>query len=150
MRTAIDVEANSVHRTANTYPATSASTPTTTLKALTSARKAVVGSALIDARTGKLPAAGGKSVPLAGVDVAGRAAEVLDANGTAPATTTRGTAVPAAADSGLPATAARAAKAGPDTDGSGSLLGAATGSRRTVAGWAQVASATGPGSTDDL
>ncbi|MFJ9480800.1 HAMP domain-containing protein [Streptomyces mirabilis] len=216
MRTAIDVEASSVHRTANTYPATSASTPTTTLKALTSAKKAVVGSVLLDTRTGKLLAAGGKSVPLAGVDITrtasgndvlrprlvtsngtrellyfakvtvpaqqddanqdqlvnradrqwllvvsevlpalttfgdGRTAAVLDASGTALATTTRGTAAPAAADSGLPATAARAAKAGPDTDGSGSLLGATTGSRRTVAGWAQVASATGPGSTDDL
>ncbi|MFD8724934.1 HAMP domain-containing protein [Streptomyces sp. NPDC059629] len=217
MRTAIDVEAGSVHRAANTYPATSTSTPTTTLKALTSARKAVVGSALLDARTGKLLAAGGKSVPLAGVNIAGtasghgvipprlvtaggtrellyfakltvpaqqddanqdqlvnrpdrqwllavsevlpvlttygdgRTAKVLDASGTALATTSRGTAAPAAADSGLPATAARAAKeSGSDTDASGSLLGTTTGSRRTVAGWAQVASATGPGSTDDL
>ncbi|MEV5957604.1 cache and HAMP domain-containing protein [Streptomyces sp. NPDC051987] len=217
MRTAIDVEASSVHRTANTYPATSASTPATTLKALTSARKAVVGSALLDARTGRLLAAGGKSVPLAGVDVArtasghgvlrprlvtengtrellyfakvtvpaqqddanqdqlvnrpdrqwllvvsevlpalttygdGRAAAVLDADGTALATTSRGTAAPSAADGGLPVTAARAAKqSGSDTDASGSLLGATTGGRHTVAGWAQIASATGPGTTDDL
>ncbi|WP_234536478.1 HAMP domain-containing protein [Streptomyces shenzhenensis] len=217
MRTSIDVEASSVHRTANTYPATSASTPATTLKALTSARKAVVGSALLDARTGKLLAAGGKPVPLARVDIArtasghgvipprlvtaggtrellyfakvtvpaqqddanqdqlvnrpdrqwllavsevlptlttygdGRTAKVLDASGTALTTTSRGTASPAAADSGLPATAARAAKeSGSAADASGSLLGAASGSGRTVAGWAQVASATGPGSTDGL
>ncbi|MEV5873659.1 HAMP domain-containing protein [Streptomyces sp. NPDC052101] len=81
----------------------------------------------------------------------GRTAEVLDAKGTALATTTRGTAAPAAADSTLPATAARAASGSDrDTDASGSLLGADSGNRRTVAGWAQVASATGPGDTDKL
>ncbi|MFD6998023.1 HAMP domain-containing protein [Streptomyces mirabilis] len=219
MRTTIDVEASTVRRTADAYPATSTSTPATALKALTSARKAVLGSVLLDAQTGKLLAAGGKTVQLAGVDVArtasghgaipprlvtsggtrqllyfakvtlpaqqedanqdqnqvqsqterqwllvvsealaaptvygdGRTAEVLDASGTALATTSHGTASPAAADSGMPSAATRAAKgAGRDTDASGSLLGAATGSRRTVAGWAQVASATGPGDTDDL
>ncbi|MEU8470541.1 HAMP domain-containing protein [Streptomyces sp. NPDC029006] len=81
----------------------------------------------------------------------GRTAEVLDASGKSLATAVRGTASPAAARSGLPAAAARAAhRSGSDTDASGSLLGAATGSRRTVAGWAQVASATGPGETEDL
>ncbi|MER6573280.1 hypothetical protein ABT288_45855, partial [Streptomyces sp. NPDC001093] len=69
VRTAIDVEASTVRRTANAYPATSASTPTTALKALTSTRKAVLGKALLDPRTGRLLAAGGKPVPLAGVDV---------------------------------------------------------------------------------
>jgi hypothetical protein len=81
----------------------------------------------------------------------GRTVKVLDASGEALATAVHGTASPAAADSGLPAAAARAAHgSGSDTDASGSLLGAATGSRHTVAGWAQVASATGPGDTDDL
>jgi HAMP domain-containing protein len=217
MRTAIDVEASTVRRTAAAYPTTSTSTPATALKALTSARKAILGSVLLDPHTGKLLAAGGKTVQLAGVDVVrtasghraiparlvtsggtrqllyfarvtlpaqqedanqdqnqvstqrqwllvvsealptptvygdGRTAEVLDASGTALATTSHGTASPAAADSGLPSAATRAAKgAGRDTDASGSLLYAATGSRRTVAGWAQVASATGPGDTDDL
>lgn len=219
VRTAIDVEASTVRRTANAYPATSASTPTTALQALTSARKAVLGKALLDPRTGKLLAAGGRPVPLAGVDVVraasghgaipprlvtsggtrqllyfarvtlpalqedanqdqfqvpsrpdrqwllvvcetlpalttygdGRSAEVLDARGTALAATSDGAASPAVTDSGLPAAAARAANgSGRDTDASGSMLGAATGSRRTVAGWAQVASATGPGDTDNL
>ncbi|MFF3916624.1 HAMP domain-containing protein [Streptomyces sp. NPDC001852] len=218
VRTAIDVEASTVRRTAGAYPATSTSTPATALKALTSARKPVLGSALLDPHTGRLLAAGGKPVPLAGVDVArtasghgairprlvasggtrqllyfarvtlpaqqedanqdqnqapsrterqwllvlsealpalttygdGRTAEVLDASGTALATTAHGTS-PAGADSGLPAAAAGAAKgSGSGTDASGSLLGAATGSRHTVAGWAQVASMTGPGDTDDL
>ncbi|GHI06166.1 hypothetical protein Scel_44870 [Streptomyces cellostaticus] len=81
----------------------------------------------------------------------GRTAEVLDASGTVLATAVHGTASPAAAGSGLSAAAARAAHgSGSDTDASGSMLGAATGSRRTVAGWAQVASATGQGETDDL
>ncbi|MFF4505399.1 HAMP domain-containing protein [Streptomyces sp. NPDC001401] len=218
VRTTIDVEASTVRRTAAAYPATSTSTPATTLKALTSARKAVLGSALLDSHTGKLLAAGGRPVPLAGVDAArltsghgaipprlvtssgtrqllyfakvtlpaqqedanqdqtapsraerqwllavsealpaltaygdGRTAEVLDASGTALATTAHGTTSPAAADSGLPTAAARAAHgSGQDNDASGSLLGATTGSRRTVAGWAQVASATGPGDTDGL
>ncbi|GAA3828258.1 hypothetical protein GCM10022403_071930 [Streptomyces coacervatus] len=219
VRTMIDVEASTVRRTAAAYPATSTSTPATTLKALTSARKAVLGSALLDSHTGKLLAAGGRPVPLAGVDAAGltsghgsirprlvtsggtrqllyfakvtlpaqqedanqdqyqaqsrterqwllvasealpaltaygdgRTAEVLDASGTALATAAHGTASPAAADSGLPASAARAAKgSGQDSDASGSLPGATTGGRRTVAGWAQVASATGPGDTDGL
>ncbi|MGW7523326.1 HAMP domain-containing protein [Streptomyces sp. NPDC054783] len=219
VRTTIDVEASTVRRSAGAYPATSTSTPAAALKALTSARKAVLGSALLDPHTGKLLAAGGRPVPLGGVDVPrtasghgavpprlvtsggtrqllyfarvtlpaqqedanqdqfqapsrperqwllvvcetlpalttygdGRTAEVLDASGTSLATTAHGAASPAAADSGLPASAARAAKgAGRDTDASGSLLGAATGSRRTVAGWAQVASATGSGDTDDL
>ncbi|MGW1747639.1 HAMP domain-containing protein [Streptomyces sp. NPDC002092] len=216
MRTAIDAEASTVRRAASAYPATSTSTPVTTLKALTSARKAVLGSALLERRTGKLLAAGGRMVPLAGVDVArtasgalpprmvtsggspqllyfarvtlpaqqddpdqdyqtpnrperqwllvvsealpsltahgdGRTAEVLDASGTALATAVHGNASPGTADSGLSAAAARAAhRSGADTDASGSLLGDTTGSRRIVAGWAQVASTTGPGDTDHL
>ena len=215
MRTAIDAEASTLRRAASAYPATSTSTPVATLKALTSARKAVLGSALLDRRTGRLLAAGGRTVPLAGVDAArtasgavpprlvtsggspqllyfarvtlpaqqedpdqdyqapnrpdrqwllmvsealpsvaaygdGRTAEVLDASGTALATAVHGEA-PGAADSGLSASAARAAHgSGADTDASGSLLGATTGSRRTVAGWAQVASTTGTGDTDRL
>ncbi|MGW7824987.1 HAMP domain-containing protein [Streptomyces puniciscabiei] len=219
VRTAIDVEASTIRRTATAYPATSTSTPTTALKALTSARKTIVGSALLDPHTGRLLATGGKPVPPTGADVLraasrhqsirprlvtsggtrqllyfarvtlpaqqedanqdqyqassrpqrqwllvvcetlpalttygdGRTAAVLDANGTALATTARGTASPAAADSGLPTAAARAANgSGRDTDAAGSLLGATTGSLRTVAGWAQVASTTGPGDTDGL
>ncbi|WP_260326316.1 HAMP domain-containing protein [Streptomyces sp. TLI_185] len=216
LRTAIDAEASTVRRTAGAYPATSTSTPVTTLKALTSARKTVLGSALLDRHNGRLLAAGGKTVPLAGVDVArtasgtvpprlvtsggspqllyfarvtlpaqrddpdqdyqapnrperqwllvvtealpapaaygeGGTAEVLDASGSALATAVQGKASPGVAGGGLSAAAARAAKgSGVDSDASGSLLGAATGSRRTVAGWAQVASATGPGATDDL
>ncbi|WP_405615645.1 HAMP domain-containing protein [Streptomyces sp. NBC_00076] len=221
MRSAIDAEASAVRRTADAYPATSASTPTTTLKALTAARKAALGSALLDQRNGKLLAAGGKTVPLTGVDVArtasgpeaipprlvtsggtrqllyfakvtlpaqqddpdqdqdqyqapsrpdrqlllvvsealpaltaygeGRTAEVLDASGKALATAVRGTASETAAHSGLSAAAARAANGSRSgTDASGTLLGTTTGSRRTVAGWAQVASATGSGATDDL
>ncbi|MFG2794216.1 HAMP domain-containing protein [Streptomyces sp. NPDC048419] len=81
----------------------------------------------------------------------GRRAEVLDPSGAALATAVHGTAQPAAGAGGLPAAATRAAHgSGSDTDASGSLLGAATSSRRAVAGWAQVASATGPGDTDDL
>ncbi|MFG3206548.1 HAMP domain-containing protein [Streptomyces sp. NPDC048192] len=81
----------------------------------------------------------------------GRVAAVLDASGAVLATTARGTASPAAADSGLPAAAARAATAsGRGADAAGSLLGTTTGSVRTVAGWAQVASTTGPGDTDGL
>ncbi|MFJ5308927.1 HAMP domain-containing protein [Streptomyces sp. NPDC088350] len=215
-RTAIDAEASTVRRAAKAYPATSTSTPATTLKALTSARKGILGSALLDPKTGKLLAAGGKTVQLAGVDAAkaasghgavpprlvtsdgtrqllyfakvtlpaqqddanqdqnqvnqpdrlwllvvseafpaptaygdGRTAEVLDASGTALATASRGTASPASG--GLPSAAARAAKgSGTATDASGSLQGSATGNRRTVAGWAQVASTTGPGDTDNL
>ncbi|MEU5095889.1 HAMP domain-containing protein [Streptomyces sp. NPDC020996] len=218
MRTAIEAEASTVRRTAKAYQATSASTPTTALKALTPDKKAVLGRALLDARTGRLLATGGRTVPLAGVDAVrtasghreipprlatsggtrqllyfarvtlpaqddpdqdqfqppsrterqwllvvsealpalaaygdGRAAEVLDASGAVLATAVHGTASPAAADRGLPAAAARAAhRSGGDTDASGSLLGAAAGSRRTVAGWAQVASATGSGETDGL
>ncbi|MFE2422895.1 HAMP domain-containing protein [Streptomyces hokutonensis] len=216
MRTAIDAEASTVRRAAKAYPATSTSTPATTLKALTSARKGILGSALLDPKTGKLLAVGGKTVQLAGVNVAkaasghgavrprlvtsdgtrqllyfarvtlpaqqedanqdqnqvtgpdrqwllvvsealpsptaygdGRTAEVLDASGTALATASRGTTSPAAG--GLPSAAARAAKrSGHDTDASGNLRGSATGNRHTVAGWAQVASTTGPGDTDDL
>ncbi|NUP44533.1 MAG: hypothetical protein HOY76_47780, partial [Streptomyces sp.] len=74
LRTAIDTEASTVRRTAGAYPATSTSTPVITLKALTSARKAVLGSALLDRRTGGLLAAGGRTVPLAGVDAAARTA----------------------------------------------------------------------------
>ncbi|MFI6564171.1 HAMP domain-containing protein [Streptomyces sp. NPDC050534] len=218
LRTAIDAEASTVRRTASAYSATSTSTPATTLKALTSARKAVLGGALLDRRTGKLLAAGGRTVPLAGVNARtaaghgavpprlvtsggppqllyfarvtlpaqqedpdqdqyqapnrperqwllvvtetlptltaygdGRTAEVLDQTGTALATAVHGKASPAASGGGLPAKAARAAHgSGSDTDASGSLLGASNGSRRTVAGWAQVASATGPGDTDGL
>jgi HAMP domain-containing protein len=219
VRTAIDAEASTVRRTADAYPATGASTPASTLKALTAANKADLGSALLDAHTGKLLASGGGSVALAGADAArktsgqgpitprlvtsdgtrrllyfarvtlpaqqvdanqdqnqdqnqterqwllvvsealptlttygdGRTAKVLDASGKALVTTSRGATSPAAADSGLPASASHAVSAsGQDTDASGSLLGAATGPRPTVAGWAQVASATGPGDTDDL
>ncbi|MFJ9037188.1 HAMP domain-containing protein [Streptomyces sp. NPDC102406] len=215
LRTAIDAEAGALRRKAEAYPATSASTPTTALKALTSATQGPFGRALLDARTGRLLATGGKTVPLAGVDIAktasghgkipprlvtsagtrqllyfaevtlpaqqdepdqdpdgpdrqwllvvceplpalkaygdGRTVEVLDASGTSLATAVRGTASPAAARSALPAQAARAAhSSGRGTDASGSLLGAPTGNRRTVAGWAQVASATGPGETDGL
>ncbi|MFI7385595.1 HAMP domain-containing protein [Streptomyces sp. NPDC049813] len=209
LRTSIDAEAGGLRRKADAYPATSTSTPTTALKALTSATPGPFGRALLDARTGRLLATGGKTVPLAGVDIAktaagdgkipprlvtsagtrqllyfaevtlpaqdpdrpdrqwllvvceplpaltaygdGRTAEVLDASGTSLATVVRGTASPAAAHGDLPAEAARAAHAsGRGTDASGSLLGAATGDRRTVAGWAQVASATGPGETDGL
>ncbi|MEU5594325.1 HAMP domain-containing protein [Streptomyces sp. NPDC020298] len=218
-RTAIDSEASAVRRKAHAYPATSTSTPTTALKALTPAGKTVLGRALLDARTGKLLATGGRTVPLAGLDVAktasghgdvpprlvtsggtrqllyfarvtlpaqqddpdqdqyqapsrpdrqwvlvvseplpaltaygdGRTAELLDANGKTLATAAHGKASRAAADRGLPAAAARAAgDSGSDTDASGSLPGAVTGSRHTVAGWAQVASTTGPGDTDDL
>ncbi|MEU0070705.1 HAMP domain-containing protein [Streptomyces sp. NPDC006332] len=216
IRSSIDAEASAVRRTADAYPATSTSTPTTTLKALTAARKAALGGALLDRRTGKLLAAGGRTVPLTGVDIArtasgpdtipprlvtsggtrqllyfakvtlpaqddpdqdqapsradrqlllvvsealpaltaygeGRTAQVLDASGKALATAVRGTASETAAHSGLSAAAARAAngsRAG--TGASGTLLGTTTGSRRTVAGWAQVASATGSGATDDL
>jgi methyl-accepting chemotaxis protein len=218
LRTAIDTEASTVRHTASAYPATSTSTPVLTLKALTSARKAVLGSALLDRRSGRLLATGGRTVPLAGVDAArttptsraipprlvttggtpqllyyarvtlpaqqedpnqdyqtpnrparqwllvvsealpaltaygdGRTADVLDAGGTALATAVHGQASPGGADSGLPAAATRAAhQAGTSTDASGSLLGATTGSRHTVAGWAQVASTTGPGDTDHL
>ncbi|WP_405884298.1 HAMP domain-containing protein [Streptomyces sp. NBC_01136] len=219
VRTTIDVEASTVRRTADAYTATSTSTPASALKALTAANKADLGSALLDAHTGKLLASGGGSVALAGVDAArrtsghgsipprlvtsdgtrqllyfarvtlpaqkvdanqdqnqvpsgterqwllvvsaalpalttygdGRTAEVLDASGKALVTTSRGAASPAAADSGLPMTAARAVSAsGRGADASGSLLGAATGARPTVAGWAQVASTTGPGDTDGL
>ncbi|MET9498825.1 HAMP domain-containing protein [Streptomyces sp. NPDC006552] len=210
LRTAIDAEAGAVRRKAEAYPATSASTPTTALKALASATEGPYGRALLDARTGKLLATGGRTVPLAGVDAKtasehreipprlvtsagtrqllyfaevtlpaqqddpdgpdrqwllvvceplpaltaygdGRTAEVLDASGASLATAVRGTASPAAARGGLPAQAARAAhRSRSGTDASGSLLGAKTGDRRTVAGWAQVASATGPGETDDL
>jgi hypothetical protein len=81
----------------------------------------------------------------------GRTAAVLDASGTTLATAAHGKVSPAAADSGLSAAAARAVQGSEaGTDASGSLLGATTDSRRTVAGWAQVASATGPGDTDDL
>ncbi|MYT04286.1 HAMP domain-containing protein [Streptomyces sp. SID5470] len=215
MRTAIDAEASTVRRTAGAYPATSTSTPVTTLKALTAARKTILGSALLDRPTGKLLAAGGRTVPLAGTDAArtasgaipprlvtsggapqllyfarvtlpaqedpdedyqapnrperqwllvvsealpsvaaygdGGAAEVLDASGTVLATAVHDKASPGAAGSRLSAAAARAAhSSGGDADASGNLLGATTGSRRTVAGWAQVASTTGPGDTDDL
>ncbi|MDX3638080.1 HAMP domain-containing protein [Streptomyces sp. MB09-02B] len=80
----------------------------------------------------------------------GRTADLLDAAGGVLVTTAKGTAS-AAADSGLPVAAAHAAKAqGHRSDASGSMLGATEGGRRTVAGWARVASATGPGHTDDL
>lgn len=219
VRTTIDVEASTVRRTADAYPATSSSAPATALKALTSARKAVLGSALLDPHSGKLLATGGQPIPLTGVDTArltsghgpipprlvtsngtrellyfakvtlpaqkadanqdqyqapsraerqwllvlsealpalttygdGRTTEVLDASGKAVVSTAHGTATQTAADSGLPAEAARAASgSGHDADASGSLLGATSGGLRTVAGWAQVASATGPGDTDAL
>ncbi|WP_308286589.1 HAMP domain-containing protein [Streptomyces griseorubiginosus] len=215
-RTAIKAEASTIRRTADAYPATGASTPATTLKALTSARKTVLGSVLLDRRTGQLLAAGGRVVPLAGLGDArkasgqgavpprlvtsggtrqllyfakvalpapqdpdqdqapnetqrqwllvvsepvptptaygqGRTAAVLDAGGTAIARTAHGTVSPAAADSTLLAAVTRAAHgSGRGTDRSGSLLRATAGGRSTVAGWAQVASATGSGDTDDL
>ncbi|MFI2031459.1 HAMP domain-containing protein [Streptomyces buecherae] len=209
VRTAIDAEAGALRRKAEAYPATSTSTPTTALTALASAAQGPFGRALLDARTGRLLATGGKAVPLAGVDIAkvasergeipprlvtsastqqllyfaevtlpardpgrpdrrwllvvceplpalmaygdGRTTEVLEASGTSLATAVRGTASPASARSALPTEAARAAHAsGRGTDASGSLLGAAIGDRRIVAGWSQVASATGPGETDGL
>ncbi|MET9255352.1 HAMP domain-containing protein [Streptomyces sp. NPDC003717] len=217
MRTSVEAEAASVRRTADAYPGTAASTPTATLKALTSGRKSVLGSALLDARTGKLLAAGGSAVPLAGVDVArtasgrgaiaprltasdgprnllyfarvtlpaqqadpdqdpladrpdrswllvvrealpavtaygdGRTVEVLDASGATLATATHGTASRTAADRGLPAAAARAAGGSDDgADASGSLLGASSGDRRAVAGWARVDEAAGTGGDDGL
>ncbi|MGW5371080.1 HAMP domain-containing protein [Streptomyces sp. NPDC004009] len=218
MRTAIEAEASTVRRTANTYPATGTLTPTAALKALTSARKAALGRALLDARTGRLLATSGRTVPLSGVDARtasghgeipprlvtsggmrqllyfarvtlpaqqedpnqdqyqapsrterqwllvvsealpaptaygdGRAAEVLAASGSVLTTAVHGKAAPAVAHSGVAAAVARAAHgSGSDSDASGSLLGATTGSRRLVVGWAQVASATGPGETDDL
>ncbi|MGW1863889.1 hypothetical protein ACWCRI_41625, partial [Streptomyces collinus] len=73
MRTAIEAEATSVRRKAHAYPATSTTTPTAALKALTPAGKAVAGRVLLDARSGKLLAAGGRTVPLAGVDAARKA-----------------------------------------------------------------------------
>ncbi|MET7986987.1 MULTISPECIES: cache domain-containing protein [unclassified Streptomyces] len=219
VRIAIDAEASTVRRTADSYTATSTSTPASTLKALIAANKADLGSALLDAHTGKLLASGGGSVALAGVEAArrtsgqgpitprlvtsdgtrrllyfarvtlpaqqvdanqdqnqvptgaerqwllvvsealptlttfgdGRIAKVLNASGKALVTTSHGAASPTAADSGLPESASRAVSAsGRDADASGSLLGAATSSRPTVAGWAQVASTTGPGDTDGL
>ncbi|WP_330456402.1 HAMP domain-containing protein [Streptomyces sp. NBC_00820] len=81
----------------------------------------------------------------------GRTAVVLDASGKALVTASHGTPSPDAAGGALPMATARAVSAsGQGTDASGNLLGAATGARRTVAGWAQVASATGPGDTDGL
>ncbi|MEU1518409.1 HAMP domain-containing protein [Streptomyces sp. NPDC005811] len=81
----------------------------------------------------------------------GRTAELLGAAGGVLVTTARGTVAPTAADRGLPAAATHAAYAQRHrSDASGRMLGATTGGRRTVAGWAQVASATGPGYTDDL
>jgi HAMP domain-containing protein len=217
LRTTIDAEARTVRRTADAYPATSTSTPATALKGLTAGKKAILGGVLLDPKTGKLLAAGGKTVQLAGVNVVkaasghgaiaprlvtsagtrqllyfarltlpaqqedanqdqnqiltqrrwllvvsealpaptvygdGRTAQLLDASGTALATKSHGTASPAATEGDLSSAASRAAKGSArDTDASGSLLGAATGSGRTVAGWAQVASTTGPGDTDDL
>ncbi|MEU6225534.1 HAMP domain-containing protein [Streptomyces sp. NPDC047042] len=80
----------------------------------------------------------------------GRTAAILDAAGRVLVTTAKGT-ESTAADSGLPVAAARAANGqGHRSDASGSILGASEGGRRTVAGWAQVASAAGPGHTDDL
>lgn len=79
----------------------------------------------------------------------GRTADILDAAGGVLVTTAKGTV--AAADSGLPVAATHAANGQRHrSDASGSMLGATEGGRRTVAGWAQVASATGPGHTDDL
>ncbi|MEV6014652.1 hypothetical protein [Streptomyces sp. NPDC051997] len=216
-RTTIDVEARSVRRAAGAFVATGTTTPATALKALTSTGNAAHGSALFDARTGKLLASGGKTVPSTGVDATttasghnaipprmvtsggtrrllyfarvtvpaqvdanqdqnqqsgadrqwllvvsetlpaltaygdGRTAVALDARGETLVTAVHGTASSAAADSGLPAAAVRAAKdSGRDSDASGSMLGSSVGGRRTVAGWAQVASATGPGDTDGL
>ncbi|MFF9778629.1 HAMP domain-containing protein [Streptomyces sp. NPDC013978] len=79
----------------------------------------------------------------------GRTADLLDAAGGVLVTTAKGTV--SAAASGLPVAAAHAANGqGHRSDASGSMLGATEGGRRTVAGWARVASATGPGHTDDL
>ncbi len=219
VRTSIDVEANTVRRSADTYtPTRTISAPASALKELTSGRKAVLGGALLDARTGKPLASGGKPVPLAGLDAAelssahgplpprlvtsegparllyfarvtlpaqaedanqdqnqadtterrwllvvsealpavaahgqGGTARILDAKGDTLGSAAPAAAAPAGTDDGLSASVSRAASASaPDTDASGSLLGATTGDRRTVGGWAQVASATGPGDTDDL
>ncbi|MGW2787356.1 HAMP domain-containing protein [Streptomyces populi] len=218
VRTAIDAEASTVRRTADAYPATSTSTPADALKSLTAANKADLGSALLDAHTGKLLATGGGSVALREAEATrktsgrgaiaprlvtsgetrllyfarvtlpaqqvdanqdqnqvpigaerqwllvvsealpalttfgdGRIAKMLNAGGKALVTTSRGATSPTAADSGLPASASRAVRASErDADASGSLVGAATSARPTVAGWAQVASTTGPGDTDGL
>jgi len=218
VRTAIDAEASTVRRTADAYPATSTSTPADALKSLTAANKADLGSALLDAHTGKLLATGGGSVALREAEATrktsgrgaiaprlvtsgetrllyfarvtlpaqqvdanqdqnqvpigaerqwllvvsealpalttfgdGRIAKMLNAGGKALVTTSRGATSPTAADSGLPASASRAVRVSErDADASGSLVGAATSARPTVAGWAQVASTTGPGDTDGL
>lgn len=219
VRTAIDAEATTVRRTADSFTVTSSTTPTTALKSLTSARKAVTGSALVDPQSGRQLATTGEPVSLAGADVPalpaghgavpprlvisgngprllyfaevalpaqsvdanqdqnqadptrrkqwllvaaetvpalaaygdGRTAQVLDRQGTPLVTANRGTALVGAADRGLPTAAAGAAASpGHGTDASGSLLGATSDSGRTVAGWATVASATGPGDANGL
>jgi hypothetical protein len=80
----------------------------------------------------------------------GRTAQVLDAKGNVLATAARGTAQPLdGPDGGLPAQAGAAAS-GHGPDASGSLLGATTGGRQTVAGWASVASSSGSGDANGL
>lgn len=80
----------------------------------------------------------------------GRTAQVLDARGNVLATAARGTAQPLdGPDGGLPAQAGAAAS-GHGPDASGSLLGATSGGRRTVAGWASVASSSGSGDANGL
>ncbi|MEU2223143.1 HAMP domain-containing protein [Streptomyces sp. NPDC018347] len=217
--TSIGAEAGTVRRTVEAYTATGEATPATVLKALASARKQVLGSALLDSRTGRPLAADGEPVPLTGVDVTalasghgaipprlvtsggerrllyfakvrfappgvdanedqaevrsrserqwllvvsgalpaltaygdGRSAEMLDAVGHVLGRAGRGTTSPAAADGGLPAAVARAAKRpGHRIDASASLPSTDPGGERTVVGWAQVAAATGRGDTDGL
>ncbi|MFJ8158957.1 HAMP domain-containing protein [Streptomyces sp. NPDC094468] len=207
MRTEIDAEARTVRRTADMYPATGIAPPTTALKSLHPVGKTALATVLLDPATGKLLAARGNALPLAGADLVRTTSErrairprLVTSNGTrqllyfarvtlptqqkdanqdqnlsqserswllvvaealpdlatyGDGRTTRvidasGRASPAA-DGDLSAAVIRAVReAGKDTDASGSLLGAAAGDRRTVAGWAQVASMTGPGDTDDL
>ncbi|MGW7002345.1 HAMP domain-containing protein [Streptomyces sp. NPDC054933] len=80
----------------------------------------------------------------------GRTTQVLDAKGNVLATAVSGTTRPQdTPDRGLPA-AATGAATGHGTDASGSLLGATSGDRQTVAGWASVASSSGTGDTNGL
>ncbi|GAA1912876.1 hypothetical protein GCM10009753_51230 [Streptantibioticus ferralitis] len=80
----------------------------------------------------------------------GRTAQVRDAKGNVLATAARGAAQPLdAPDRGLTA-AAGAAVSAHGTGASGSLLGATSGDRKTVAGWASVASSSGSGDANGL
>ncbi|WP_269857376.1 HAMP domain-containing protein [Streptomyces sp. RPT161] len=81
----------------------------------------------------------------------GRTAQVLDAKGNMLATAASGMAQPLdAADLGIPSAAVDAAVSAHGAGASGSLLGATSGGRQTVAGWASVASSSGTGDADRL